>query len=240
MAKPRPVLDSDRRRILIIEDDPDIRLSLRYNLEREGGYRVLPAATGEEGLALAAGKRVDLVLLDLALPGVDGLEICRGLRRNPATASIPIIILTARVAESDKVVGLELGADDYVTKPFGVKEVLARIRAVLRRAAPGETPARQLRAGPFFMDLDGHILRVSEREVELTRKEYDLLALLIQNRGRVCTRDLLLDRVWGLDYPGETRTVDVHIRKLRQKLGPPGEQFIETVIGVGYRFRGPE
>jgi two-component system alkaline phosphatase synthesis response regulator PhoP len=237
MARPRPVLDSDRKRVLIIEDDPDICLSLRYNLEREGGYRVLAAATGEEGVALAAQKRIDLVLLDLALPGLDGFEVCKALRRSPQTAALPIIILTARVEESDKVVGLELGADDYVTKPFSIKELLARIKAVLRRRAPAEAPARQLRAGPFFLDLDGHVLRVDDREVTLTRKEYDLLALLIQSRGRVLTRDVLLDRVWGYDYAGETRTVDVHIRKLRKKLGRAAEEHIETVIGVGYRFR---
>jgi two-component system alkaline phosphatase synthesis response regulator PhoP len=238
MAKPRPALDSDRKRVLIIEDDPDICLSLKYNLEREGGFRVLTAATGEEGVALAAQKRIDLVLLDLALPGLDGLEVCKALRRSPQTAALPIIILTARVEESDKVVGLELGADDYVTKPFGVKELLARIKAVLRRTAPAQPPARQLRAGPFFLDLDGHVLRVDDREVTLTRKEYDLLAILIQNRGRVLTRDVLLDRVWGYDYAGETRTVDVHVRKLRKKLGRAAEEHIETVIGVGYRFRG--
>ncbi len=240
MAGARPVLDSDRKRVLVIEDEPDIALSLKYNLEREGGFRVLTAATGEEGLALAGQKRVDLVLLDLALPGQDGLEVCKSLRRAQGTARLPIIILTARVEEADKVVGLELGADDYVTKPFGVKELLARIRALLRRAAPADSPARQLRADPFFLDLDGHVLRVDGREVLLTRKEYDLLAMLIQNRGRVLTRDVLLDRVWGYDYAGETRTVDVHIRKLRKKLGRPGEEHIETVIGVGYRFRAAD
>jgi two-component system alkaline phosphatase synthesis response regulator PhoP len=240
MAKPRPALDSDRKRVLIIEDDPDICLSLKYNLERDGGYRVLTAATGEQGVALAAEKRIDLVLLDLALPGLDGLEVCKALRRSPQTTALPIIILTARVEESDKVVGLELGADDYVTKPFSVKELLARIKAVLRRTAPAAPPARQLRAGPFFLDLDGHVLRVHEREVTLTRKEYDLLALLIQSRGRVLTRDLLLDRVWGYDYSGKTRTVDVHIRKLRKKLGRAAEEHIETVVGVGYRFRSAD
>jgi two-component system alkaline phosphatase synthesis response regulator PhoP len=237
MAKPRTALDSDRKRVLVIEDDPDISLSLKYNLEREGGYRVLTAATGEEGVALATQKRVDLVLLDLALPGLDGLEVCKALRRSQQTAALPIIILTARVEESDKVVGLELGADDYVTKPFGVKELLARIKAVLRRVSSAASPPRQLRAGPFFLDLDGHVLRVGERELTLTRKEYDLLAILIQNSGRVLTRDVLLDRVWGYDYAGETRTVDVHIRKLRKKLGPAAEEHIETIIGVGYRFR---
>ena len=240
MAKPPPALDADRRRILVIEDDPDITLSLKYNLEREGGYRVLTARTGEEGLALAGQKRVDLLLLDLALPGLDGLEVCKSLRRAPATARLPIIVLTARVEEADKVVGLELGADDYVTKPFAVKELLARIKAVLRRAAPPDTAARELKAGPFYLDLEGHVLRVDGREVSLTRREYDLLAHLIQNRGRVVTRDTLLDRVWGYDYPGETRTVDVHIRKLRKKLGRAGEEAIETVIGVGYRFRSAD
>jgi two-component system alkaline phosphatase synthesis response regulator PhoP len=240
MARSRPVLDSDRPRILIVEDDPDITLSLKYNLEKEGGYRVLSANTAEEGLALATGKRIDLILLDLALPGMDGFELCKSLRRTPETSSLPIIMLTARVEETDKVVGLELGADDYITKPFSIKEVLARIKAVLRRATPSEPRANVLRAGPFVLDLEGHILKLDGREMSLTRKEYDLLALLIQNRGRVCTRDVLLDRVWGYDYAGETRTVDVHIRKLRKKLGRAGEECIETVIGVGYRFRSKD
>jgi len=240
MAKPRPVLESDRPRILIVEDDPDITASLKYSLEKESGYRVLSAGTAEEGLALATGKRVDLILLDLALPGMDGLELCKSLRRKAETSSLPIIMLTARVEETDKVVGLELGADDYITKPFSIKEVLARIRAVLRRTAPPEPKTRILRAGPLVLDFEAHTLKLGGREISLTRKEYDLLALLIRNRGRVYTRDVLLDRVWGYDYAGETRTVDVHIRKLRKKLGRSGENLIETVIGVGYRFRSED
>ena len=229
------------RSILVVEDDPGIALSLRYNLEREGGVAVRTAGDGEEGLRLALQERPDLVLLDLHLPGMDGLEVCRQLRRNPATAGVPVIMITARTAESDRVRGLDQGADDYVTKPFSVQEVMARVRAVLRRTErAAEAPAEQdeiLRDGPLAVLPAARDVRVSGQPVTLTRKEFDLLADLMRHRGRVLTREKLLERVWGYEHPGETRTVDVHIRRLRRKLGPACEDRIETVVGVGYRYR---
>jgi DNA-binding response OmpR family regulator len=225
------------KRILVIEDDADIALSLKYNLEREGAYAVASARDGEAGLREAAAHLPDLILLDLNLPGMDGLEVCRSLRRKSATASVPVIMLTARAGEIEMIRGLDLGADDYVTKPYSVKELLARVRAVLRRheAPEGEV----LREGPLSVTPDARRVEVYGREVVLTKKEFDLLVDLIRNRGRVLTRERLLERVWGYDYPGETRTVDVHVRRLRQKLGDTIGSAIETVVGVGYRFRGP-
>ncbi len=225
--------------ILVIEDDTDIAFSLKYNLEKSGAYRVTTAEDGEVGLERAVRQPPNLIVLDLNLPGIDGLDVCRQLRRNETTASVPIIMVTARVEETQRIQGLDLGADDYVTKPFSIKELLARVRAVLRRAerdAEGESGV--LKAADLTVDLDGRQVRVGRRSVELTRKEFDLLVALIRNRGRVLTRDRLLEQVWGYDYPGETRTVDVHIRRVRQKLGPTGKENIETVVGVGYRFRG--
>jgi DNA-binding response OmpR family regulator len=224
-------------RILIIEDDPDIAQSLKFYLEREGGYRVGLAHDGEEGLRRSIEDPPDLVLLDLNLPGRDGLEVCRGLRGDLGTQTVPVIMITARIDESEKVAGLDLGADDYITKPFSMKEVLARVRAVLRRSGGGEAEARVLVAGPIVVDEASRSVRVQGREVTLTRKEFDLLAALIRQAGRVLTRERLLERVWGYEFPGETRTVDVHVRQLRKKLGSPSADAIETVVGVGYRFR---
>jgi len=223
------------KRILVVEDEADIALSLRYNLEREGGYAVTVAADGERALAEAEKAPPDAVLLDLNLPGMDGLEVCRKLRRKAATASIPILMITARAGEGERVTGLDEGADDYVTKPFSIKEVLARLRAVLRRASG--TEGEVLEDGSLRLDLAGREVQVDGATVVLTRKEFDLLADLLRHRGRVLTRERLLERVWGYDYPGETRTVDVHVRRLRQKLGAAVEARIETVVGVGYRYR---
>jgi len=225
-------------RVLLIEDDEDIALSLKYNIEREASYSVEAVADGASGIREALARTPDLVLLDLNLPGMDGLEVCRRLRKEPATRAVPIIMLTARVEESDKLAGLDLGADDYITKPFSMKEVLARIRAVLRRSDKADGDEEVLVAGPVTLDGATRRVTVTGREVVLTRKEFDLLADLMRNRGRVLRRERLLERVWGYDYPGETRTVDVHIRRLRMKLGPAGEDWIETVVGVGYRLRG--
>jgi DNA-binding response OmpR family regulator len=225
------------KRILLIEDDADIALSLRYNLEREGPFQVATAADGEAGLEEAARRPPDLVLLDLNLPGMDGLDVCRALRRNERTASVPIVMITARVGESDKVTGLELGADDYVTKPFSVREVVARVRAVLRRGAAPPAEDGILASGPLAVDLAARRVVAGGRTVDLTRREFDLLAALMRARGRVLTRERLLEKVWGYQYPGETRTVDVHVRKLRRKLGDACKELIETVVGVGYRFR---
>lgn len=224
-------------RILIIEDDPDIALSIRYSMERESDFQVKVAADGETGLAEANRRLPDLVLLDLNLPGLDGTEVCRQLRNNEATRAVPIIMLTARVEERDKIGGLELGADDYITKPFSIKEVLARVRAVLRRAGRGGSDLRVMTRGPLVLDEARRQVTVDGELVKLTRKEFDLLADLMRRPGLVLTREQLLERVWDYDHPGATRTVDVHIRQLRKKLGSAADGCIETVVGVGYRFR---
>jgi len=224
------------RPVLIVEDEPDIAEGLRYNLEREG-LRAVVAETGERGLELALDKNNPpaLVVLDLMLPGMSGTELCRRLRREPATRRTPIIMLTARGSESERVAGLELGADDYVTKPFSVRELVARVRAVLRRAedaASAHYEDEKLRV--HFEDM--HVL-CEGVEVRLTRKEFALLSALARRPGKVATRTQLLDEVWGHQYYGDTRTLDVHIRRLRAKLGTCGDS-IETVVGVGYRFVG--
>jgi DNA-binding response OmpR family regulator len=226
------------KRILVIEDDPDIALSVKYNLERDGDFEVTVVHDGVEGIRETTSRPPDLILLDLNLPGLDGLEVCRRIRGDAATAAIPIIMLTARVEESDTIRGLELGADDYVTKPFSVKELVARVRAVIRRSERPQQDADVLTSGDLQVDLAGRRVHVGDTEVTLTRKEFDLLADLMRNRGRVVTRQRLLERVWGYDHPGETRTVDVHVRQLRKKLGAPTGDLVETVVGVGYRFRG--
>jgi len=224
-----------RKRILVVEDEGDLAESLKYNLERQGGYTVTVAATGEAGLTLAREKEFDLILLDVMLPGMDGYEVCRALRAS--RHEVPIIFLTARVDETDKLVGLEIGADDYVTKPFSMKEMLARVKAHLRRSARGQpTDAASYKGAGLEMDFERHLLRSGGTEVSLTRMEFALLAALIRGHGRVLSREHLLETIWGYQYFGGTRTVDVHVRRLRKKLGPPGSQ-IETVFGVGYRFR---
>ena len=225
------------KRILVVEDDPDIALSLRLKLERDGGFEVQTAQDGAAGLRLAVDRPPDLVLLDVNLPGMDGFEVCRHLRKDPATATTPVIMLTARIDEKDRVAGLDLGADDYITKPFSPKEALARIRAVLRRSERSVDGPDTLADGVLRIDVGARRAEVSGRELSLTRKEFDLLVELIRRRGRVLTRERLLETVWGYDYPGETRTVDVHVRRLRQKLGTPVDERVETVVGVGYRYR---
>jgi DNA-binding response OmpR family regulator len=221
---------------LIVEDDPDIAESLRYNLLREG-FTALVAETGEKGLAAAIDKKNPpaLVLLDLMLPGMSGQELCRRLRREPATRRTPIIILTARGSESERVAGLELGADDYITKPFSVREVVARVRAVLRRA--DDTAAAAYEDEKLRLSFEDMHVSCEGAEIRLTRKEFALLAALARRLGRVATRQQILDEVWGHEYYGDTRTLDVHVRRVRQKLGPCGDS-IETVVGVGYRFVG--
>ena len=224
------------RPVLIVEDDPDIAEGLRYNLEREG-LETRVALTGEQGLqaALDARNPPALVILDLMLPGMSGAELCRRLRREPATRRTPIIMLTARTSEADRVAGLDLGADDYISKPFSVRELLARVRAVLRRA--DETATARYEDSRLSIDFDDMRVVCEGAHVRLTRKEFSLLATLARAAGRVATRQQLLDNVWGYEYYGDTRTLDVHIRRLRQKLGPCGDS-IETVVGVGYRFTG--
>lgn len=220
--------------ILIIEDDADIAESLHYNFKREG-FRALIAESGEKGLRLALDDKnpPSLILLDLMLPGMSGMELCRRLRREPSTEKTPIVMLTAKSAETDKIAGLELGADDYIVKPFSVKEVIARVRAVLRRAEK-ETPPRY-EDERLIVDFDDMRVTADGDNVKLTRKEFGLLEYLIKSAGRVATRQQLLDNVWGYSYFGDTRTLDVHIRRLRQKMGECGN-YIETVVGVGYRF----
>jgi DNA-binding response OmpR family regulator len=224
-------------RILIIEDDPDIALSIKYHMERQGGFEVVVAEDGESGLDAARREPPDLVLLDLNLPGMDGMEVCRSLRGEHAGATVPIIMITARVEERDAISGLESGADDYITKPFSVKEVVARVRAVLRRAPQAEEAPRVLVAGMIRLDEARRSVHVENDEITLTRKEFDLLAELMRRHGLVLSREKLLERVWGYDHPGETRTVDVHVRQLRKKLGAAAAEMIETVVGVGYRLR---
>ncbi len=225
-----------RHYILIVEDEADIAESLKYNFEREG-FRIAIAESGEKGLRLALDENrpPSLILLDLMLPGMSGIELCRRLRREPVTKKIPIIMLTAKATEIDKIKGLEIGADDYITKPFSVKEVVARIRAVLRRM-DSETVSKY-KDEKLSVDFTDMRVFCEEDEVKLTRKEFALLTYLTKNSGRVSTRQNLLDNVWGYSYFGDTRTLDVHIRRLRQKLGDCGD-CIETVVGVGYRFVG--
>jgi DNA-binding response OmpR family regulator len=222
-------------RVLVVEDEPDISGLLAFHLEREG-YQVVRSRNGADALQLVRVRRPDLVLLDLMLPGIDGLEVCRRLRQDPATAALPIVMLTAKGEEVDRVLGLELGADDYIVKPFSPKEVVARVRAVLRRArAPADgTP---IVVGRLAIDVARHSVRVDCAPVLLTPKEFDLLRSLAEAHGRVLSRELLLDRVWGYAAAGEieSRTVDVHVRRLRVKLGSEGRR-IATVKGVGYRL----
>ncbi|HBE83922.1 MAG: response regulator transcription factor [Blastocatellia bacterium] len=225
-----------QQNILIIEDDADIAESLHYNFKREG-FRSMIAESGEKGLRLALDDKnsPSLIILDLMLPGMSGMELCRRLRREQATENTPIIMLTAKAAETDKIAGLDTGADDYIVKPFSVKEVVARVRAVLRRAEK-ESPPRY-EDERMSVDFDDMRVMADGEYVKLTRKEFALLEHLIKNSGRVATRQQLLDNVWGYSYFGDTRTLDVHIRRLRQKMGECGG-CIETVVGVGYRFVG--
>jgi phosphate regulon transcriptional regulator PhoB len=221
--------------VLVVEDEPDIRSLVVHHLTRDG-FRCRTAASGPEALARVRAAVPDLLVLDLMLPEMNGLEVCRRLRGDPATATLPIIMLTAKTDEVDRIVGLELGADDYVAKPFSPKELVARVRAVLRRARPGE-PVRPLTVGGVGLDVARHVVTVEGRPVELTPKEFDLLHALLDAAGRVLSREHLLNRVWGYARADEieSRTVDVHIRRLRAKLGAE-ERRIATIKGVGYRF----
>lgn len=224
------------RPVLIIEDDPDISESLKYNLEREG-LSTIVASTGEQGLSEALNERNPpiLIMLDLMLPGMSGTELCRRFRREPLTRRTPIIMLTAKGSESDRVAGLDLGADDYITKPFSVRELLARIRAVLRRIE--ENASQNYEDDHLTIDFADIRTVCNGRKIKLTNKEFSLLSVLAKSADRVVTRQQLLDSVWGYSYYGDARTLDVHIRRLRQKLEECGD-CIETVVGVGYRFIG--
>jgi two-component system response regulator RegX3 len=222
-------------RILIVEDEESFSDPLSYLLRKEG-YQVAVAATGPDGLAEFDTNGADLVLLDLMLPGLSGIEVCRTLRTR---SSVPIIMLTAKDTEIDKVLGLEMGADDYVTKPYSARELLARVRAVLRRnVEPEDLAPATVEAGPVRLDVERHVVTVGGTPTPMPLKEFELLELLLRNAGRVLTRGQLIDRVWGSDYVGDTKTLDVHVKRLRAKIEPdPGSpRHILTVRGLGYKF----
>jgi two-component system phosphate regulon response regulator PhoB len=223
------------QKVLVVEDETDLVRTLEYNF-RQAGFEVYTATSGAEGLRLAGAKGPDLVLLDLMLPDIQGTEVCRQLKADPKTRTTPVIILTARGEEVDRVVGFEIGADDYVTKPFSVRELILRARAVLRR---GEQlgSLETVKLGNLTVDSEAHRVHVEGREISLTALEFRLLWTLVRRRDRVQTRQTLLNDVWGLNLNVETRTIDTHIKRLREKLGKAGS-LIETVRGVGYRF-GP-
>ncbi len=224
-------------RVLVVEDEESISDPLSYMLRREG-FEVSVAESGPDALRQFERSGADLVLLDLMLPGLSGTEVCRSLRQK---SNVAIIILTARDSEVDKVVGLELGADDYVTKPFSHRELLARIRAVLRRGAEAEELlSSTIEAGPVRLDVERHTVAVNGTTVALPLKEFDLLELLLRNAGRVLTRGQLIDRIWGSDYVGDTKTLDVHVKRLRSKIepDPANPKFLVTVRGLGYKFDG--
>jgi two-component system phosphate regulon response regulator PhoB len=222
--------------ILIVEDEPDLVRTLEYNLEREG-FRTAAAYTGAKALEQARKTPPpDLILLDLMLPDMSGLEVCRQIRADAQMSQIPILMLTAKGEEIDRVVGFEVGADDYVVKPFSVRELMLRIKAVLRRTQTPEEDSEEVIFGRLTVDVSGHHIWVDGEEVALTALEFRLLTTFLVRRGRVQTRDRLLDDVWGYGTAVTTRTVDTHIKRLREKLGPTGS-YIETVRGVGYRFR---
>ena len=228
--------------VVVVEDEENLLEALKYNLEREG-YVVRTAADGETGLELARSLKPDLVILDLMLPKMDGLEVCRILRNE---SHIPILILTAKGEEVDRVVGLEMGADDYVVKPFSMRELLARVKAMLRRSQivsaethPGSA-GETLRSGDLEVDISSHTVRLAGTPLEMKPREFDLLALLVRNRGIVMTRDKILEALWGHDYIGDARTVDVHVRWLRNKIerDPANPERIVTIRTIGYRFEG--
>ena len=222
--------------ILVVDDEPDIVSTVTFSLEREG-YRTLTASSGTAALELAAGDpRPDLIVLDLMLPDISGTEVCRQLRQSAETRRIPILMLTAKTDAIDRVVGFEVGADDYVTKPFSVRELALRIRAILRRAQPVGEESDQLRFGVLQLDVSAHRVWVEEVEINLTALEFRLLTTLVKRRGRVQSRETLLNHVWGMSGDVTTRTVDTHVRRLRKKLGSASE-YIETLRGVGYRFK---
>ncbi|MDD5138591.1 MAG: response regulator transcription factor [Candidatus Omnitrophica bacterium] len=225
-----------KKTILIVEDEKDIVKMLEYNLQKEG-FKTLSARDGEDALDAANRDHPDLVILDLMLPGMDGLEVCKALKQGAKTAMIPIIMLTAKVQESDKVVGLELGADDYMTKPFSPRELVARIKAVLRRMTEKDRSPELMRIGELTVDLSKIRALLKDKPIELTAKEFELLKTLIKAKGRVLSRDYLLDTIWGFDHAIEiqTRTVDVHIRTLRKKLKSEAKRIV-TVKNYGYRF----
>jgi DNA-binding response OmpR family regulator len=225
-------------KILVVEDDRDIANLIAHYLHKQG-WTAHVAGAGDEGLAYARAEPVDLVILDVMLPGLSGLEICRALRSDRATAAIPIIMVTARAEETDRIVGLEIGADDYIGKPFSPNELVARVRALMRRSKRTDAPATTLSVGSIVMDLSQHTVSDEGRDVRLTAKEFLLFQYLLEHRGRVLSRDLLLGDVWGYRYTGGTRTVDVHVRRLREKL-PALVKALVTVKQFGYKLADNE
>lgn len=225
-------------KILIVDDEPNILELLKFNLENNG-FKVIKALNGEQALELIKLEKPDLILLDVMLPGIDGYELCKILRRKTDTSEIPIILITAKNEEIDKILGLEIGADDYITKPFSVRELIARVKAVLRRVEKKEKGENTIRISDICIEVDKFEVTVDGRKIDLTPKEFELLKLFAQNPGRVFSRDYLLEKIWGYDYLGDTRTVDVHIRHLRQKLGDEQDEpkYIKTVRGIGYKFK---
>jgi two-component system alkaline phosphatase synthesis response regulator PhoP len=223
--------------ILIVDDEPSIVELIEFNLQK-AGYRVLKADNGLSALQLVRTDKPNLIILDLMIPGIDGMEVCRRLKGQQHTAAIPIIMLTAKNEEVDKIVGLELGADDYMTKPFSTRELVARVKAVLRRSHKESIHDGELAVGKLRLNFTSYVAYLGNEKLELTPKEYELLKLFITNVGKAYTREQLLEKVWGYEYFGDTRTVDVHVRHLRAKMAayPEVADAIETVRGVGYRF----
>jgi DNA-binding response OmpR family regulator len=225
-----------KHQVLIVEDEHDIAGLIKHTLERSGSAEAEIVGSGDAALKVVAARPPDLIILDLNLPVLSGVEVCRVLRARSDARHLPIIMLTAKSSEGDRVLGLELGADDYVTKPFSLRELTARVRAVLRRsAAPEERPAPGYHGSQLTADFDAVAVAVNGEAIRLTRREFELLRYLVQNKNRVVSRDRLLERVWGYERLVETRSVDVHVGRLRGNLGPAGRQ-IETVVGLGYRF----
>lgn len=224
-------------KILVVDDEENIAELISYNLT-SNGYKVIIANNGNDAVKLAVEEKPNLILLDLMIPGKDGYDVCKDIRSNSEIRNTPIIMLTAKSEELDKILGLELGADDYITKPFSVRELLARVKAVLRRFSISESENNILVFGNLTADFDKREILVNDKKLDLTLKEFELLEILIRNKGKILTRDTLLDKIWGYEYIGETRTVDVHIRYLRKKieLDDKNPKLIETIRGVGYRF----
>ncbi|MDU4937261.1 MAG: response regulator transcription factor [Clostridium sp.] len=228
-------------KVLIVDDEEHIVELLQFNLVN-AGYKVITANNGLDALKKVKENKPDLLLLDIMLPGMDGLDVCKEIKRDKETSKTSIIMLTAKSEELDKILGLELGADDYITKPFSIRELLARVKAVLRRSNSDEISEEIYELGRLKVDFERHEVLISNEKVELTLKEFELLEILIKNKGKILRRETLLDKVWGYEYIGETRTVDVHIRYLRKKIEDDDKnpKFIETIRGVGYRFNPVE
>lgn len=222
--------------VLVVDDETNIQELIKFNLEKNG-FEVVTADNGLDALRLAETKKPDLIFLDLMLPGMDGLDVCKNIRKNPAIENIPIVMITAKSEELDKILGLELGADDYITKPFSVRELVARAKAILRRGG-FKQEEDIFRFGTVTINFREHNVIKDENKVDLTLKEFELLETLIKSKGRVMTRDFLLEKIWGYEYMGETRTVDVHVRHLRKKIEDDDKNpvYIQTIRGIGYKF----